>query len=587
MNTIFAFVLFCLFSWCSFSQDSSAVNSSYSVSLKVFDSLSKQPIPLVKVYNTNKKSGTTTTFDGTFRLEFLSLKDSITFYSIGFVKKSVLIEDLMLLDSIFLSSETQLIDEVIVLADKSILYDLISNCKRNMGTKSSVAKTYVEIESYNDADQIELIQGYYNGYYRGYDLLGLTTKNVRFGLQPKHQRLYTSINTSKVFYTHQLFEQDDLFPSNPFNLKNRSLKKKYKLVLNSKFTEGNKTMYVIGFEPLNPVDDLFSGNVWIDSSKNNIHKIILEKKEAQTYPFEGIWDYGVLSNVSMKITKSFSHTKEETRTNFTDLDYHFNYKIGTDSSINIKTHASLHAYDYKETFIEPFIDFSNEREMSRLLSELYIINYDSLFWNCNNEYKSSTDENKNKAFFDDSLTISNHTFLNSQKFLFQSTIGSYKSVYTNWDGQNRIYIKELGSDTAVSRNLQGAIPSEHYNLCAQICFNLSDFCDTIYFTTRTIFDPFKTFYHFPMTKETLVFINIYFDLVEIQRRKLNENLMTCAQDLETMIATYYELIDETDELSKKYFREVNRGLNKNELSKWNDYVKSKLAIDNLSLFIGN
>lgn len=580
-----AFPLICIIAHNVYSQDT-LKGSHISLSSIVCDSLNKQPLPLVKVYNTNKRTGTTTTFDGTFKLDNFSINDSITFYTLGFIKQGYIIKELFKLDTIFLAPETQLIDEVVVLADNSILYNLISNCTQNRQSSNLIAKTYLEIESFNEKDQVELIQGYYNGYFNGYDLKDLKTKNVRFGLLPKEERVYTSINTSKIFYEHQLFEKDNLFPLNPFQFNKWTLKKKYNLVLNSKFKQANNTIYVVSFNPLDQDEDLFSGKVWIDSTNGNIQKVTLEIKNAKKYPFEAIWGDGLLSNVDLKITKSFQEENDITKTNFIDFEYSLQYKASNDSSINIKTHSTLQVYDYSDSFIEPFIEFSNDREMSRQLSELYIINYDPLFWNCIDEYKSSSDESKNNSFFNDSLTISNYELLNTQKFINQSTVTSFKSFYTIWNNKSRIYIKELGSDTSVSRNLQGAIPSEHYNLSAQIYLDINNACDSIYFTTKTIFDPFKTYYHYPITIETLVFINIYFDIIEIQRRKLDKSLKICPQDVNIMKAKYFELINETNQLTKKYFSEVNRGINKNQLEKWNNYVKSEINIDNLNLFIG-
>lgn len=583
-------LLIVIITWVStqlaYSQDT-LNNDSFSLKAIVYDSLAKQPIPLVKVYNTNKKTGTTSTFDGTFQLENFSMNDSVTFYALGYIKQGVFIKDLINRDTIFLLPETQLIDEVVVLSDKSILYDLISNCKQHHQTSDLIAKSYLEIESFNEKDQVELIQGYYNGYYNGYDLKKLKTKNVRFGLYPKQERVYTSINTSTVFYEHQLFKKDNLFPSNPFHLNKRTLKKKYNLILNSKFKQGNNTVYLISFYPLDSLENLFSGSVWIDSAENYIQKITLEITDTKKHPFEAIWDNGLLSHVDLKITKSFSQEKKSIRTDFIDFEYALKYKITDDSAINIKTHATLQAYDYTESFIEPYIDFSNEREMSRQMNELYIISFDSLFWQCIEEYKSSTDEQKNKAFYEDSLTINNFKFLNTQKFIHKSSITSYKSFYTFWSENKRIRLKELGADTTVRQNLKGAIPAENYNLCAQLYFDINTVCDTIYYTTKTIFDPFKSYYHYPMTLETDVFINIYFDIVEIQRRKLEESLGNCPQDVNLMKAKYLEIITETDQLTRQYFKEVNRGLNKNQLVKWNNYVTSKINIDNLSLFMGS
>ena len=49
-------------------------------------------------------------------------------------------------------------------------------------------------------------------------------------------------------------------------------------------------------------------------------------------------------------------------------------------------------------------------------------------------------------------------------------------------------------------------------------------------------------------------------------------------------AIYDSYMERSDQISKRYFREVDRGTNARELKKWNAIVLEALEIDNLSLF---
>lgn len=561
-------------------------NLFFSITALVYDSLNNRPVPFAKVYNISNKLSTSTTISGTFRLTNILPKDSIVFYSFGFVKKIILGENLRHLDSVFLSPQTHVLDNVIVLGDKSILYDFISNAIKNRPTKRVVAKSYSEQKTFCNNDQIELIQGYYNTYYKGYDLENIKTINVRFGVRPKNKRVYASITASKAFYRHQLFEKNTLFPASPFNINKRNLRKKYHLFLNAKFKEGKKTIYVIRFSPIIKDGSLFYGKVWIDSLSNKIQKVILKANNARIYPFTGIFNEHSLSHVNLNIIKSFSHKNDTVKTNFINFDYSFNFKFKDSILWNIKTSVSLISYNYEEMFLEPFFEFPNYREFSHQLNELTVINYDSIFWNCMDEYKPSSNEYKNNLFYADSLTINRHEFFNTQKFMTPlsdsaATSGRY---YIDWDKKNRIYIRDLKFDTSSSYNRRSNIPFYNYKLYAQIYLNIRNSCDSIYYFSKTFFDPFNTYYHYPINSKTMIFINIYFDIVEIQRRKLNIQLDSCINNISLMKKTYYKLLKETNEITSQYFNDVNRGRNYILLEQWNNYVKEHLGIDNMKIF---
>lgn len=130
----------------------------------------------------------------------------------------------------------------------------------------------------------------------------------------------------------------------------------------------------------------------------------------------------------------------------------------------------------------------------------------------------------------------------------------------------------------------GTIPAQRYHLEVQIFLDINELCDSVQLITKTIFDPYSSYYKFPTTKESQAFINIYFDLMEIERRKIEKELLEYKNDVAKIQLKFIELKSRTENLSERYFREVQRGTNRENLVKWNNVVLNELNIDNMVFF---
>ena len=87
-----------------------------------------------------------------------------------------------------------------------------------------------------------------------------------------------------------------------------------------------------------------------------------------------------------------------------------------------------------------------------------------------------------------------------------------------------------------------------------------------------------------MDNKTHCFINIFFDLCEIERRKLHEELIKMPQDQNKYKEAYQAFVNRTDRGRFQYLKSVDRGLNQEEMIKWNDIVLRQLGINNIALF---
>ena len=84
-----------------------------------------------------------------------------------------------------------------------------------------------------------------------------------------------------------------------------------------------------------------------------------------------------------------------------------------------------------------------------------------------------------------------------------------------------------------------------------------------------------------------IFTKIYFDIVEIERRKMQEKLDANTYTLKQIEEIYYATLDKIDEAVNSYFGDVVLWTNIDKLKKWNQYVYENLGIDNLLEFRKN
>ncbi|MBL4710721.1 MAG: hypothetical protein JKY48_20040 [Flavobacteriales bacterium] len=105
--------------------------------------------------------------------------------------------------------------------------------------------------------------------------------------------------------------------------------------------------------------------------------------------------------------------------------------------------------------------------------------------------------------------------------------------------------------------------------------------DSIHVQLATIFDPFTSYSYLEKSPESLAFINILFDLAEIQKRALAKKI-NGMKDVKLIQKTYDEHVAEFKEIASDYYTSVLGGKKMDEMERWNDYTFLPLGIDNLN-----
>lgn len=552
---------------------------SFKISAVLIDSLNNQPVSFASIYKKRDQKGTLSNYTGEFTLDNILKSDTIVCSYIGYDKLTFVSDPNINYDTLFLHRKVQLTDEVIILANDEFLYTLVSEARKTNSKTKKVAKTYFELETFHNQSQLELFQGYYNGTYTGYDVSNLEMKNARFALAPIENRIFVSTETSKAMYMQSLMNSDQYFPISPLEQKPHQLRKSYTLSLETRFkNQDKKTIYAIKFEPKNNKNQFFQGTVWIDSLSNTILKINLKIVDAASHPFQPLWSMHSLAKVNLELSKSFSEVGGEVFLKSMDFNYDLTYKTELDSNFNISTRALLYAYNFEEEFVIPFFDFTED--INADYRKIQMLPHNQLFWECTDEFKMENNNTERNHFLNEIGTIKDSDLFESDTLI---KMNFFEHPYATWNG-NRFLLREQLDDSTHYDLSKTPILANRYHLEVQFLMDINEACDSFQVITKTIFDPYKTFYKLPMTKEGQVFINIYFDLMEIERRKMHAELLKCGNDIPMIKTKYNEWKVRAKKVSEVYLKEIQRGTNHESLIKWNAYVLKEIGIDNVSIF---
>jgi len=566
--------------------------SNIHIKSNIVNSETLEPLIYASIFNKTNNSGTTSDLNGNFTLNNIRNGDTIVISYIGFQTKKITVTSGNI-DTIALNPSKNLLNEVVITADNSFLYNLIYKCHNSVTKKIKKAKTYLSVESFRDGKKIELIENYYNASFKGYDIDEFKLKNGRIAYKKYKNRSFNSTQTSFAIFYNKLFDKNSLYPSNPLSLSKRKLKKYYKLSVDSKYKNTkDEIIYVIIFEPKIKKQKYFQGKLWINRNTNQLLKINLNINNSEISPFiplhKGLADIDLLE---LSISKSFTKIEGEMFVKSIDFKYTIKYYPKQpiySSPYLISTTAFLYAYNYNDKFILPKFHFSNTMYQDYL--QVSAFPYNSKFWNNIKEFTISNFQEKSDSFVSDNIMYYDKKFSQRGRFGGDSSIGNntgfFIAPYIFWS-KNRISFRE---DFDIAK-YQKLLPSDRYRFNVQIYMDVNTIKDTIDVLTKSIFDPNLSSYHFHQTKESSAFINMYFDLIEIKRRELDNRIKLIKKrtinnniKIEQIEKLYQAIQMEIQEISKDYFKDTQRGANKKGMIHWNSYVKNNLGIDNIFIF---
>ncbi len=371
-----------------------------------------EPIPFVNVYMAKGKFGTTTDFNGEFKLKTRRKRGKMTFSATGYETKVVKVNPKKTFYKVVLKEQANVLDEVVIVQRPKkrlkkkenpaykILKEIWKRRKKN-GLKQVNRYTYKKFETteigLNRIDTIFLKKIFKKDYdnilkelpfdSEGFNYyIPIYIKEIVYNIYGdntlKKQRIDVEAEKSKGFYQQGFvfdrmankFDEVDIY-KNTFNLFNKPFVSPisttgfdtYDYLLYDSIQKNNQKFYNIYFFPRRDEDLAFEGNFLVSDKNFAVTKINMKlKKDANVNFVRGVQiekQYTIV-NDSIYLPKSDMFEGD-----FTLLD-----KNDKNKGLNIKKTYWYSDYDFKQKFAPEFYDKKIEKYNPHQFEK------DSVYW---------------------------------------------------------------------------------------------------------------------------------------------------------------------------------------------------------------
>lgn len=548
---------------------------------RVLQQLDGAPVAYAGLIANRSGLGTVTNEQGYFRLQLAAADDSVLVRFIGYKTLVVGVQPGKSFYEIRLDYSVQQLKEVVVVAkDESYLYDLLRSCKQQAGKTESEARAYFELRTKVGKRQVELVEGFYNARFNGADVVDLQLKAGRLALQPIENRLFASIQSSDALRMMHTYKANRYFPTGPFELRPAALKKRYLLLSEGAYrNELGDSIVVIRFKPRDEARKYFEGRAWVDVARGELLQLQLKCENASMYPFLPLFPDDQIQGVDFLIERAFEREGKELRLQRLNFEYRVNYANRRGDLYKVATKAVLLPYRYQEPFVLPRFSLGDSP-----LSDYMRINafpYNAAFWSKSDEVRINDQHGENDAFFADARSLTNVD-------LFQPNSlggrGLLETPYVLWDAKKRVIFTQMRDRPQPFDPNKREVRVDDYHLQVHLFMDLNLLGDSLHWITATIFDPHQSYFYLPMTNAARCFINMYFDLMEMERRKLEQRLLETERTETAILEAYVQGKSEAQALSARFFKEVMIGNNQKGMEHWNQVIIDALEIDNLAMY---
>lgn len=569
---------------------------------RIIDATTKKPLEYCNIVDIQNKKGTISNHDGIFHIKANNINDTLIISYIGYKKSMTTVKIILNNEIILLQPAAINLNEVSVVAIQNDLYDIIDNCRKKIVKDKSdhVSKAYYCIhtkeildaladttaasiqimkhsEANNDWISLELLECFYNAQMQGSKITRLNYKNGRTALNPKKNYFLTH-GTSVALGTFSFTDQNKYFPACPFQFHKKKMKKLFTLQLISVVDQ----VCQIRFTPKAENKKFFSGDVWIDISNNSIHKLSIYTDETNIFPFIPYLN-DKMSDVGMRITYSYIKTEKQTLLNYISFSYSFIYISKKDETAammrSVFTKGILYLYDYDNSFILPLFNYDESFDDYQ---KMQYIPYNSDFWD-NADIMLLTKEQKSYFTLNDTnTTLQNFASGNfGNNFLSLSKHISNKNTSNNryyfWSTDKRIFIPQ--KNDLSNKYMYMYEP----NIDVQLFLDITKKNENYSTKSYVVFDTKNTkLESIPDSLANLI-SNLYFDLCEIERHKMQNFIIDSCGNLEDIYTAYNESKSYIENLKLKFLYDTNFGYDSLKTAYWNEYVFEKTGINNIQI----
>jgi hypothetical protein len=237
----------------------------------------------------------------------------------------------------------------------------------------------------------------------------------------------------------------------------------------------------------------------------------------------------------------------------------------------------MHFYAYDTSFVTPYFSYDEGTDDYQRIS---FIPYDSLFWANTHGYQFSEEQMRRLKYFEEEGFLLNYE--TDVKFAWRDRpSGIMEKVNIPWSPDNRV---NFGPNRSKYAPGTAEFLADMFEVHVQIFLDPTEYGDQWAYKSATVLDVYRSYNYLTETPERNCYVNIYFDLCEIARRKLIAELSSAPQTRSSIDEIYNKHMAELNKTLEEYDKDVDLGMKLDAMAIWNARVKKARDIDNMALF---
>ncbi len=561
---------------------------------RVVDARTLEPLPYASVITAKDGQGVITNEEGTFRIPAVAEEDTLVFSYLGYRSLRMSAMQVRTLHEVRLQPSTTELSAVQVVGRNDAMYDLVIAAGKHLRKAGRYeGKTYYQLETRTLDLPVEGVECFYNGRFNGADIEALDLKQGRIGLLPVQGRYKVNLHTSRAFMLLHPAERNSAFPATPLQYRSRkALRKAYGLTVVATI-HAPRELVQVSFTPKDTGGAFFSGKLWIETATSTVRGMELECDRCTRHPFLPMGPADELRDLSIHYHQTFATWEGRPVMNTVALEYAYTYHNGPGATRlaerdpafrndwRFRTKGILHLYAPGEKFILPLFRYdAGQMDYRKVLS----MPYDSAFW-ANAPSLVRTDRQQR----DEALFASEGLLLGSRQLDPTGTArrGFFESNYAFWSADKRIRLKNMVDSAAAAprpATAEGATASaSRLNLVAQLYLNVDRTQEGYRTFSATVFDGFSSWCHLADKASADLLLNLFFDLCEMERRRMQAALDVPGLSLARIRAIHAEAETAMERNTNAFLKEAHYGKDLEALKRWDDRVKQALGVDNFKL----
>ena len=538
---------------------------------RVVDAQERAALPYATVLVKGGTRGTITNAEGWFEVPQQAAMDSLRISYVGY--RSVVLP----LSAVCNAADIPLERATVQLAMAEVrpeadLYERVLAASAWLWNAPVVkSKLFFGLETHSDEQPVEVLQAYYSASFKAAMLTGLEFEQGRVGITPKDDRHFINFNTARAFALLDIHAKQGPFPRSPFACSSvRRLKKEHQVELVSA-GEGPEGVDHVRVLPRGDARRSFTLDLWLVAGSAQVRALELSCTDCLHHPFVPLLPGGSIDAVDLRYKQTWS-TNAPHLPELMELEYITTYS-GIDFRERFHTHAIMHAFDPGTPFIPALFPWRPGLEEYRMIAWMP---QNPSFWQRMRPPLPTERQLRDQAF------IAAHDVRASAWYTTQERAHDLlRPIYTAWSAERRL---DLGHVQRRWEPRPNGVPDPHkVDLQAHLYLALDTTGGEFRHFSVAVFDELRSFHAAPAKPWTRAFLNIYFDLCELERRRMEHALTAPGMDVErarTIHALHVAGLEETlDDLMAA----TRKGQAGTVLGSWNATVLAELGIDNLQL----